>query len=118
MTDKNIDYYMSLPYTIRLVPDEDGYGAKIEELEGCISCGDTKEEALSNIEDAKECWLRAALEDGFDIPEPRDISMCPGSYKIRMPRSMYSDIQRRAKEEGVSMNQFMVYALQRGMVQK
>jgi len=71
--NKDLAYYMSLPYTITLTPvsPEDGGGwlALIPQLKGCISGGDSKEEALRNIEEAKELWLGGALEDDIPIPE-------------------------------------------------
>ena len=115
---KDLDYYKNLPFSIRIFADEGGYAAKIEELPGCISCGDTKEEALKNIEDAKECWLLAAMEDGISIPEPKKADAFSGNYKIRMPKSLHREIYERSKDEGVSMNQFMIYALQKGMAAK
>jgi hypothetical protein len=32
--EKSIDYYMSLPYTVKLEPDGKGYRASVEELPG------------------------------------------------------------------------------------
>jgi predicted RNase H-like HicB family nuclease len=37
-------------------------------LPGCISQGQTVEEALSNIKEAMELWLEDALESGQTIP--------------------------------------------------
>lgn len=68
---KNLEYYLSLPYTIELVPDEDGsWFAKVPLLEGCISTGNDAQDALEMILDAKHGWLLTALEIGIDIPEP------------------------------------------------
>ena len=69
--NKNLDYYMNLPYKIMLIPDEDGvWFAEIPELPGCITEADSKEEALASIEDAKLEWLSVALRHGDSIPEP------------------------------------------------
>ena len=42
---KTIEYYLSLPYRLEIVPDteEGGYGARYPELPGCITCADTLE---------------------------------------------------------------------------
>ncbi len=67
----DIDYYMNLPYAIEIIPyTGGGFFAKIKELRGCMTEGDTIEEAPMMIEDAKITWLKAALEDGIDIPLP------------------------------------------------
>ncbi len=44
--------------------------ASIPELKGCIAHGETREEALKEIEIAKNLWIECALEDGEEIPEP------------------------------------------------
>ena len=73
---KTIDYYMSLPYRMEIIPDkeEGGYTAKFPELQGCLTCAKTIEELCVNAQDAKKTWLTAALEDGIEIPEPKSES--------------------------------------------
>jgi antitoxin HicB len=55
MAEKNLAYYLSLPYPIELIPDEDGYWfASIPLLQGCITQGASREEALMMmIDEAK-----------------------------------------------------------------
>ena len=68
---KNLEYYLSLPYTIELKPDENGYWfAKIPLLKGCITNGETRADALEMLDDAKKLWLETALALGMTIPEP------------------------------------------------
>jgi predicted RNase H-like HicB family nuclease len=70
-TEKNLEYYLSLPYSILLIPSEDGtWLAKVPELPGCVTFGDTKYDALEMIEDAKLTWISGSLEEGYPIPEP------------------------------------------------
>lgn len=38
-------------------PDEGGYTVYVPALRGCVSEGDTEEEALENIKDAISVWL-------------------------------------------------------------
>ena len=42
--------------------DEGGYWAAVPALPGCITEGDTKEEVLSNLQDAIQGWLEVANE--------------------------------------------------------
>ena len=68
---KTIEYCLALPYSIELIPDEDGYWfARIPLLPGCISQGASREEALTMIDEAIALWLETALAEGIDIPEP------------------------------------------------
>jgi antitoxin HicB len=70
--NKDLDYYMSLPYTIQLTPDEDGYWfAEIPLLEGCMTNGESQTDALTMLDDAKRAWLTTALAIGLSIPEPQ-----------------------------------------------
>jgi antitoxin HicB len=66
--------YLNRPYAILLVPgneDDGGWLAKIPDLPGCITFGDTKEEALEMIEDAKLTWISGRLLAGDPVPEPQ-----------------------------------------------
>lgn len=72
---KTIDEYMKLPYTVELIPDADegGFTASIPALAGCLSAGETSEEAYRNIEKAKHEWLVAAMEEDISLPEPDSV---------------------------------------------
>lgn len=104
---KNLAYYLSLDYTIRLKENEDGtYFAEIEELIGCMTEGDTKEKALSMIEDAKKAWIEVALERKIVIPQPGKDEFS-GKLNIRLPRYVHRKLSYKAKQEGVSLNSFI-----------
>ena len=50
--------------TIVLEPaEEDGYTAYVPSLPGCISEGDTKEEAIKNIKETIELFLEADVNE-------------------------------------------------------
>ena len=70
MMDKTLDYYLSLPYTIEIIPDEGAWFVQIKELPGCMTEVDEWDEILPAIEDAKRLWLQVSLEHGDPIPEP------------------------------------------------
>jgi antitoxin HicB len=72
MANKTLDYYLSLPYTIEIIPntEDGGYVARVKELRGCMTQAETWEELQAMIEEAKEGWLEVALESGHPIPDP------------------------------------------------
>ena len=51
--------------------EDGGYIADIPDLGACSAFGVTPEEAVAEVERAKEAWLAAAAESGRAIPEPR-----------------------------------------------
>ncbi len=69
---RTIEEYMRLPYRMEIIPDtvEGGFAVRFPELPGCLTCGDTLEEAVRNAADCKKEWLIAAMEEGISIPEP------------------------------------------------
>jgi antitoxin HicB len=62
-------------YAVIIEPlaEEDGGGfvATVPDLPGCMSDGDTREEAARNVEDAIASWLEEARSVGREIPRPR-----------------------------------------------
>lgn len=55
---------------IILYPGEDDYWvAECPSLPGCISQGQTKEEAITNIREAIQGYIAALEEDGLPVPE-------------------------------------------------
>jgi predicted RNase H-like HicB family nuclease len=63
MTDYHINIFFS---------DEDGgYIADIPDLDSCSAFGATPEQALAEVEQAKQAWLDAARQSGKPIPPPR-----------------------------------------------
>ena len=56
--------------TVILYPDEDNYWVvEVPSLPGCISQGETKEEALTNIQEAISLYLEVLEERGQVIPQ-------------------------------------------------
>ena len=91
-------------FELRPLTEDEGGGWLIAypDLPGCMSDGDTPEEALVNGKDALAAWLKAAVEAGREIPEPGDLPS--GKFIARVPRSLHARLSARAKLEGVSMN--------------
>jgi antitoxin HicB len=109
---KPLEYYLSLKYPVTLYPaEEGGYAVEIEDLPGCISQGDTIEEAERMIEEAKQLWLESVYEDGLDIPLPRNEEEYSGKFNIRLPKSLHRKLDKLAHRDGVSLNQYLVSTL-------
>lgn len=112
---RTVEEYLSLPYRMELVEDKDegGYAVSFPELKGCVSVGDTLEQAVANAKDAQREWLAAALEDGCAVPEPDEFNSYSGQFKLRIPKSLHRELAERSKREGISMNQYCLYLLAR-----
>jgi predicted RNase H-like HicB family nuclease len=62
-----------------IFPDHEdgGWVAEVPSLPGCISQGDTREEAIKNVRDAIDTWIDGAKSVGMAIPEDSlDVYVC------------------------------------------
>lgn len=60
------DYHINIFYS----EEDEGYIADIPDLPGCSAFGHTPEEALREVQIAKQAWLEAAQLEGKPIPPP------------------------------------------------
>lgn len=114
--NKKIKEYLRKPYKIEIIPDpEGGFVARIPELPGCITQGETLEEVMEMIEDAKRTWIEAAIENNIPIPEPFELRKFSGKFVIRIPKSLHKKLVETAEKEGVSLNSLVVKLLSEGV---
>ncbi|MGK7930281.1 MAG: type II toxin-antitoxin system HicB family antitoxin [Microcystaceae cyanobacterium] len=68
----SLEYYLSLKYPISIYPEEEGvYTVLIPDLKGCMTQGETLEEVVKNIEEARELWIETVYYSGKkEIPLP------------------------------------------------
>lgn len=60
-----------MKYAVLFDPAEDGsWGAVVPDLPGCLSAGNTLEDARRNVREAIELWIEVARERGQDVPLP------------------------------------------------
>jgi antitoxin HicB len=92
------------PFEMRPLAAEEGGGWLITfpDLPGCMSDGETPEEALANGSEAVGAWIDAMRAAGREIPAPGEPAS--GKFIARIPRSMHARLSARARQEGVSMN--------------
>jgi predicted RNase H-like HicB family nuclease len=71
-----LEQYIKLPYSIKVVPDQSTEGfpcymAYHPELSGCMSHGDTAQEAIFNLSGAKKLYIKTLLKKDQDVPLPK-----------------------------------------------
>lgn len=102
-----------IPYEIHMHHSEEdgGYIATVHELPGCSAFGETPQKAIKEIEVAAKLWLQAAKKEKRPIPEPIMKRKFSGRFALRMPKELHRELEREATEEGVSLNQWILYKL-------
>ncbi len=115
---KKLDYYLNLQYPITVYPDREagGYVAEILDLPGCLTQGDTLEETMNNISEARQLWIETVYDGGKEIPIPStetdstetDYS---GKLLLQMPKSLHRSLAEKSEKEGVSIHQYILLLL-------
>lgn len=104
----------SYPFTIRPLDSSEGGGFAIEypDLPGCISDGETPEDALRNGADAVKAYLLSCEQHGDPIPRPGPAS---GQWRQRVPKSLHARLVAKARQEGVSLNTLVTTMIAEGL---
>jgi antitoxin HicB len=117
VTQDEVETYASLPYAVKVEPQDDGKGiyyvAKVVELPNLIMTGETREEALKDLEAVKKEWIQTYLELGNKMPVPLVSRKYSGKIIVRMPPTLHEVLTKLAENEGVSFNQYMISSLAR-----
>lgn len=89
---------MDYPILVVPLPEDEGggYAGIAPDLVGCISDGETPEEAVTNVRSAIEEWIDAARERGMDIP-------APGSEQSRQ-RAKAAALAKQLKDLSANMD--------------
>lgn len=61
------DYHVNVFYS----EEDEGYIADIPDLKCCSAFGNTPEEALHEVLEAKKAWIESALSNGKTVPKPQ-----------------------------------------------
>lgn len=109
-----LEYYLNLQYPLTLYPaSEGGYVAQIKDLPGCLTQGETLDETIANINEARELWIETAYEAGDDIPLPSTDDPYSGKRILQVPKSLHNLLAEKADRENVSVNQYIESLLSR-----
>ena len=65
-----------MTHYVAIVEEEEGkaFGVWFPDLRGCVSAGDTLDEAMLNAAEALEFWAGAMIESGQEIPPARSLT--------------------------------------------
>lgn len=98
--NRNRDQYQ---FTVRPLSKDEGGGYLVEypDIPGCMSDGETIEEAIANGREAVRDCLEVFSESGRKIPKP---GIEAAQWRQRLPRSLYAKLTKQAENEGVSIN--------------
>lgn len=110
--------YEHVEYPLKLYKEyedhESYWVAEHPDLPGCMTHGNTKEEAIVNLDDAKMSWIFTALSRGMSIPEPgakSEIEDCSGRILLRLPKELHYRLLQKATADDTSLNQELLFLI-------
>lgn len=106
---------MKYPFTVSFYIENNHsfWIAESAALKGCAGQGSTAEEAIKELEQNENVWLKTAEE--FSIPIP-DVPVTvvqehSGKFTVRVSSFVHGQAAEQAKKQGVSLNQYVNDAL-------
>lgn len=115
---KTLEEYFALQYPFHMLADPDGgYVIVFPDLPGCMTQVDSLDEVGRAAEEIRTLWIETAYEQGRDIPLPSYPEKYSGKFNVRLPRSLHRQLAEAAEREGISLNQYVVMLLSRGLEQ-
>ncbi len=99
-SNQTLDQYQ---FTVRPLSKEEGGGYLVEypDIPGCMSDGETIDEAIANGREALRDCMDVFRESGRKIP---NAIIEAAQWRQRLPRTLYSKLTKQAENEGVSIN--------------
>jgi antitoxin HicB len=99
-SNRALDQYQ---FTVRPLSKEEGGGYLVEypDIPGCMSDGETIDEAIANGREALRDCMEVFKESGRKIPKA---TIEAAQWRQRLPRTLYSKLTKQAENEGVSIN--------------
>lgn len=123
--EKKVKEYLALPweneYRIVKIPREDGGGFSVcipvLGARRCRGDGETIEEAVKNLRSVLKEMIEEYLRKGraLPLPEADPGTENSGALVIRTTSSLHTELKRKAKREGVSLNYLVGMLLERGL---
>lgn len=112
---KNINV---LDYKIEINKDDDGDYIAIMPKLGCMADGATIDEAINELMEVAEDFIKLAKEDGKIIPMPEKYEEeinYSGKLTLRIPKSLHRMVTKQAEKEGCSINQLITTYISLGI---
>ena len=109
-----VEYSRSVRYSL----EDDGWIASCDELPTVSAFGDSKEEALRELEVVLEEASAVYRANGWPLPSPHYAEppdMPSGEFRLRLPKTLHAQLSARAEREGVSQNALVTYLLAEGL---
>jgi predicted RNase H-like HicB family nuclease len=120
---KNLDYYLSLPwtYTVEQASDENKnkiYVVRVNELPGICTDATSLDQAMELIKEPMKAAFEFYIENGEDIPEPVNEEDFKGNIAYRTTSRRHYLISKEAQKRDQSLSQVIDSLVDTGLMHK
>lgn len=114
MSIVNFDDY---EFLIRRLSADEGGGFLIAfpDLPGCMSDGESPDEALKDGRDAFEAWISTCIHEGRPVPAAGSHRQGSVRFLQRLPRYIHSSLVAAAEAQGTSVNALVIAFIAEGL---
>lgn len=116
LAKKYKDYISKYSYRIVWSEEDQVFIVSIDELHGCITHGETMEEAISMGKEAALCHIEGLNKDKKEIPLPISLTKFKGVFPVRTTPELHSHLARVAASRHISMNKLIVDLLEKSII--
>ena len=92
--------------------EDEGYIATCPEFPGLSAFGETAEESLNEAQIALKLFIKSYKEDNIPLPQPELLQAFSGQFRLRLPKLLHAQAASLAVSERVSLNSFVMCAVQ------
>lgn len=99
-------------------PASDGFLAVCPEFPHLSAFGETRAEALDEMQEALELAVETYRDEGWPLPDakqPPSASLPSGEFRVRVPRTIHMQLAAQAEADGVSQNTLVVAYIAHGL---
>ena len=98
---------------IRWSDEDKAWIARVPELDGVVTHGDTVVEAAKMAEDAIALYIDSLQAHDEIPPKPTALRQLSGKYPLRMGKDRHMDVVIRATKLGMSVNEYLTWLIDR-----
>ncbi len=102
--------------SIKWSDEDNGFMATVPELPGLSAFGGNQAEALSELAVAAQVYLESLKKSGMPVPDMQKAISYSGQLRLRMPKSLHANLADSARNEGVSLNTYIVTLLSKRQI--
>ena len=104
-------------YRIEIIwsPEDECYVVNVPELSGCMTHGNSIDEAVTMAHAAIRAYLQSLKARGLPIPKPLSERSFSGKIPLRIDPNLHRNLTVRAELEGVSLNKFIESKLKKAV---